>query len=415
MKKHKFLFLFLMQFVAAQGEDRAFRQDVYIWQRAWNAAVTTAVKERGPKFSELVSLKAEVSLRKGEVQFIEVPVDFAALRASGARIGLALRIGSFSGPFRSEGKPINTISNLVASMLREAKTNGVFVHELHIDFDCAESHLAGYRIWTETLRRQIAPVPLVVTALPTWLHHPDFKALVEAVDGYVLQVHSFERPRNIREPFTLCDPQKAWRAVEKANQFGVPFRVALPTYGYTVAFDSRGEFVGLSAEGPLPKWKDAQLREIRSNPSEMAALVREWRANQPKMMQGIIWYRLPVSADVLNWSWPALSAVMEGRVPVGKLQAVAHSREPGLVDLVVINSGDNDVQLTNHIDVLWKQARVISSDALHGFDLIDNSHEKLQFRPRQFPPLILKPGERRAFGWIRFSRETEVQIETSSQ
>jgi hypothetical protein len=41
----------------------------------------------------------------------------------------------------------------------------------------------------------------------------------------------------------------------------VPFRVALPTYGYVLAFDRNDKFIRLSAEGPAKEWPDgAQLR-----------------------------------------------------------------------------------------------------------------------------------------------------------
>ena len=55
------------------------------------------------------------------------------------------------------------------------------------------------------------------------------EAIVAASDGYVLQVHSLEKPNGFDAPFTLFDPQVAVAAAVKASSFGVPFRVALPT------------------------------------------------------------------------------------------------------------------------------------------------------------------------------------------
>lgn len=83
----------------------------------------------------------------------------------------------------------------------------------------------------------------MITALPAWLNQPAFKRLISAVDDYVLQVHSLERPNSPEAAFTICDPAAARRAVERAAQFAVPFRVALPTYGYAIAYDRQGHFI----------------------------------------------------------------------------------------------------------------------------------------------------------------------------
>ena len=160
-------------------------------------------------------------------------------------------------------------------MIRESNSNQLAISELQIDFDCAESKLDGYRIWIEAFRKKLAPVRIVITALPSWLEQAAFKPLAEACNGYVLQVHSLERPQAPDAIPGICDPVAAKRAVEKADRLGVPFRVALPTYGYVIAFGPDGHFIGLSAEGPAKSWPEGvRLREARSlTPNEMAGLV----------------------------------------------------------------------------------------------------------------------------------------------
>src|SRR4029077_10218524 len=124
-------------------------------------------------------------------------------------------------------------------------------------------------------------------------------------------VHSLERPRSLNSPFTLCDPAAARRAVERAADFGIPFRVALPTYGYRIAFDAAGRFVGLSAEGPARSWPTGvQEREVRADPIQLAQLTQFWTTNHPPAMRGLIWYRLLITNDILNWRWPTLSAIV---------------------------------------------------------------------------------------------------------
>ena len=326
------------------------RHEVYVWQRAWSQSVRDSVSHHGTNFAEIVPLKAEISWKDNKPQLTRVSVDYATLAATSRPIGVALRIGPYPGPFahssfdRTNGlrndfkTPIQTnppdavrdtqgesvtdfICNTAASIVTEAQSKHIKLSELQIDFDCAESRLDGYRLWIEAIQNRVAPLPVTITALPSWLDSRAFRRLAAIATNYVLQVHSVARPKNVQAPFTLCDPRAAKRAVERSGRIGVPFRVALPTYGYMMAFDSSGQFLGLSAEGPRPNWPtNSQLREVSSNPIELSTLVREWTASRPEAMQGVIWYRLPVNTDRFNWRWPTLEAIIDGRAPQRKLR-----------------------------------------------------------------------------------------------
>jgi hypothetical protein len=337
------------------------RHEVYVWQRAWTQPVRDAVSERATNFAELVPLKAEISWTDQKPQLTRVALDYPTLAKTGRPIGLALRIGSYPGPFlppsrtaeqlgfglpgqtardpalasssaqanapkapsplRSAGAVQNDATTdylveVAASLVAEARANGVSPAELQLDFDCATSKLDGYRVWLEAIQRRVAPLLVTITALPSWLRSSAFERLAQAAPNYVLQVHSVERPASFDAPFTLCDPAEARSAVERAGRLGVPFRVALPTYGYVLAFSTNGQFLGLSAEGPRRNWPaNARLREIVSSPRELAALLHGWTADRPAAMRGIIWYRLPVPSDRRNWSWPTLDAVISGMPP----------------------------------------------------------------------------------------------------
>jgi hypothetical protein len=225
-----------------------------------------------------------------------------------------------------------------------ARRTGLAPRELQIDFDCAESNLEGYRAWVETLRRKVAPVPVTITALPSWLGQSAFPRLAGAAGSYVLQVHSLDRPSRMDSSLTLCDPAAARRAVERAARLSVPFRVALPTYGYLMAFDTDGRLLGLSAEGPAKTWPaSARIREVRADPIELARLVRGWTTNRPANLQGVIWYRLPVASDLLNWRWPTLAAIVALRSPRESFRAEPRRVEPGLVEISLVNDGELDI------------------------------------------------------------------------
>lgn len=362
---------------------------------------------RGTNFSEIVPLVAEVRWEKGRPVIVRPSVAFRSLTSTGRPVGLALRIGPFSGPFAANDERAQSLAALASALVTEARTNLPAVSELQIDFDCAESKLDGYRLWVETIRRRVAPVPVVFTALPSWLKRSEFATLARAADGFILQVHSLDPPRQANAPFTLCDPAAARRAVTQAARVGVPFRVALPTCGYLVAFDSTGKFLGLSAEGPASTWPDGVTqRDVRADPVAMAGLISEWMTHRPSSLRGVIWYRLPVSGDRLNWRWPTLAAAMAGSSPQASLRAVTRRAAGGLVDVDLHNDGAADqshpVQLVLH----WKAGRVVACDGLAGFEVTERAGNQLRFHVSD---LRLEAGTKRSVGWVRFDRETEVE------
>jgi hypothetical protein len=396
-------------------------QDAYVWQRAWDEPVRRSVSEYGSNFSSFVVLSAEVTWTESRPRVVHMRLDYPSLAIAHSGVGLAMRIGAYRGPFSTNGQTARFLSNLALSLVSESKAARITPRELQIDFDCAESKLDGYRLWVETIRRKVAPLPLTITALPAWLNQPAFGRLVAASDGYVLQVHSLERPASIDAPFTLCDPAAALRAVQIASRFNVPFRVALPTYGYLIAFDRNGRFVGLSAEGPAKTWPEGvQLREVRSEPLQLLALVRALSTNissaitgRKSPLQGIVWYRLPNSDDIFNWRWPTLCAMMQMRSPKKSLRAEPRRVEAGLVDINLVNDGELDISSRLAIEVRWSReggARLVAGDGLRGFELVDAGPSTARFITKQ-QSFRLPAGERQVIGWLRLSADREVQLE----
>jgi hypothetical protein len=319
--------------------------------------VLESVREHSTNFSQMVVLGAEISWKGLKPQIARAHIDFATLQQEHSPIGVGLRIGAFQGQFAETNGPAMTIVAAAKALLQECASNQVSVAELQIDFDCAASKLAGYELWLKRLRQEIAPLPMVFTALPSWLSRKsDFGRLVDACDGFVLQVHSLERPKDADAPFTLCDPKAARRAVERAAAFGKRFRVALPTYGYTVAFDAKKRFIGLSAEGPERLWPEGTLtREVRAQPDAIARLVHDWIQEHPAALAGIIWYRMPVSGDSLNWSWPTLAAVMKGNLPQEHVAIETARPARGLVEVTLTNDGETSIYFLPAVELVGQK------------------------------------------------------------
>jgi len=393
------------------SQSAPLRQDAYVWQRAWTDSVTNAVATLAPHFGELIALQAQVSWDQATPTLTKVGLDYSALRATGRPVGLALRVGPFSGPFPTGDPRIEYLVTLSQSLVAEAVANQLQPTEFQLDVDCPDSRLGGYRVWLEAIQKALHPLPVTITALPSWLNQAAFTELVSVADGYVLQVHSFERPRSRETALTLCDPQAARRAVARAAAIGRPFRVALPTYGYLAAFDLEGRFLGLSAEGPARNWPDtAHVVELRADERELSRLMREWGDLRPPELLGVIWYRLPVAGDELNWAWPTLESVMAGDEPEARVCVHVRRVKPGLVEIDLANEGTADSSDRLSATVRWNDSRKIAADGIHGYQMVESMSGVLRFQPLHAGG-SLRTGERITIGWIRFDRDPEVKAE----
>lgn len=384
----------------------------YIWQREWTDGLREAIRRNQSFVTEWVVLAAEVEFRPDAAPRVaRVAPDYASLRESHQPTGFVIRVAPRSGPFDRNRPETEFLVRLARDILDDARQHGIELSQLQLDFDAATRQLDGYRRWLDALREAIAPMPLVFTALPTWLDSPAFARLVQSADGYVLQVHSWEAPRAPDQPFTLCDPERAKRAIAKAERFERPFWVALPTYGYRAWFDTQNRLLGLSAEGPdLMASGNAKVREVRADPVAMAGLARWLGIHRPERLRGVVWYRLPLPEDRLSWNERTWQAVMRGQTPAAKTEWSLTKSADGLVEVGIRATGDADSVFDNPITLDWRQARLLAADGLAGFALERVAPGSARLQPPREPPSRLAPGQHLAIGWLRFNRPPEISV-----
>jgi hypothetical protein len=389
-------------------------QEAYVWQRAWTPEVRAALA-RTSDLEALVILAGEVDLSTDPPRVSRAAYDASALNRP---VGLAIRIGRFvrrdGATHRFAERPDLTehLAGLARRLVADARGRGIEVREFQLDYDCPESRLDDYPVLVRAVREAVAPVPVTITALPSWLRQRrDLKRLLRAADGWVLQVHSLEPPRRPDTPMEICDPEAARRAVETAAGFRKPFRVALPTYSYLVAFTPAGDLLGVSAEGPLPSWPPGVLVRIaRSDPDTLAGLVRGWTADRPEELAGLIWYRLPVEGDRLNWPWPAFDAVREGRPPRKDLKVLPRAAGPGLLEIDLENRGEAEAGWPVHVELTWEEGTLLAADGLAGYRIVRTASNKLRLERSTTPwDRMLRPGERRMVAWLRFAGSPRVE------
>ncbi len=379
----------------------------YLWQRDWTPVVSAAYSEAQGRMDGLVLLGAEMNWSGGAPQVTRANIPWTALKNSQKPISLALRVAPFPGPFAADDATARAIAETAHALVREAATHDVKLAEFQLDFDCAQKKLAGYRAWIDGVRRAVKPLPLVLTTLPSWLDEPDFVPLVRAADGYVLQVHSVPTTGETGRA-SLCDPALARKWVQKASRLGLPFSVALPTYRCLAGYAPDGKLLSVVMDSVKLPWPPGtRVLEFATNADDVAGLVRDWQANPPPGLRGLLWYRVPVATDQFNWRWPTLAAVMAGRNPTHQLDVIPQGDNP--VDLTLVNNGEADEPLDCTVTVAWNDTTLAAFDSLKGWS-IRAEKDLVTFTPDPGSGAPLPPGARRSIGWLRYDKVTPLRL-----
>ncbi len=403
-------------FWAAANSAHAFTREVYVWQRQFTPAVYQAMEAVRDEADGCAVLAAEVSWGKYGPRLFRSTVNYLALAAAGRPVGLVLRIGPYAGPFSADDATASYLAGVATSVLQACRSCGLEPAELQVDFDCASSKLGGYRLWLDALRKAAGETKTTFTALPDWLARKEFSSLAHAANGFVLQVHSLEKPRGPDGLFQLCDPERAWKWIERAGRVGASFRVALPTYGYRLAFDATGKFIALSAEGSSVAWPPgSQIRTVRSDVAAVSGLARKISAGKPVGCTGVIWFRLPVAGDRLNWNITTLKVVLRDKVPVSVLSATVVWSKDGLAELVLVNRGEQDEPLPLKVTARWwGDFEAITADGLGSYlmsaDGAGEGRLVLTAQPAADGERIA-PGRSRQIGWLCFPNEIPLALQ----
>jgi len=352
-----------LDFGRSQPSARPFHA-LYVWQRLWTNEVRESLARATENVRHLMVLVHEDGMPA-------IDVDYAALAGTRLSVTLVYRYpASFGAGLETD---VTQAVARVASEIRRgctaAQAAGVRLRGVQLDYDAPTRSLRHYRDFLRNLRPELPEgLDLSITVLPTWLDDGAFSALARGLDYYVLQVHSFERPGDIDTPMVLCDTTRIPEYVARAEDLGTPYFIALPTHGYEVAFDAKGDFAGLSAEGPDPAWPaGTQLREVRAEPAAIAGAVNALAEHLPDHFRGAVWFRMPVISDTRNWTWAVLTAVMEGRVPSVRFSVEIRYPDPGLAEIWLESVGEDRPNRAVEIRVSLAEGDVLASDCVNGF------------------------------------------------
>ncbi len=274
-----------------KGRSQPLTNDAYVWQRHWNNAVVTALRESAPAIRAWRVLAAEAD---ANANLTDIFINRQAVREIAKPVVAVIRIN---------GRPGTTplakrLAAESAALIADWKKDGIPVLGLEIDYDCATDRLGWYRDFLRLLRLQMGRgMVLSITDLPSWMGSGDLPSLLAEVDETVLQVHSVMSPQK-----GLFDRTTAHRWAQAWSRLSpVPFRLALPTYWSRVSWNDVGQVASIESE-TARYGTDSVARELVVDPLAVSSLVAELRRTPPSHLLGFAWFRLPTAEDRRAWT-----------------------------------------------------------------------------------------------------------------
>ncbi len=362
--------------------------EAYVWQSPEIPAVQQAMSRAAGQVGKFHVRAAELGWT-GE----RFTTQRALTKLPAPGCGLVVRIGASASRLEWTPEQIDAVAEVFRELARLGPS------EIQCDFDCPQKRLGRYRVLLDALQAAAGKVPVLPTALPSWLDEPDFRKLIAGRGGYVLQVHSLQLPKLAGDPLVIFDPLAARVTAKKASALRVPFRIAMATYGCEVRFGIDGKVTDVISED-LGSSSTAKRAFALADPVESARLVHEWTLAPPDGLKGIIWYRLPVEGDQRNWPWDTFERVIRGEVALSAPELEV-SKGTGPRDLFIINRGKFPVCLPGEIVI---EHPILTADGAGAYRLESQSDGLRLTRRTDIWPW-LNPGKRIPSGWLRFREE----------
>ncbi|AOE63054.1 DUF3142 domain-containing protein [Pseudomonas corrugata] len=359
-------------------------QQLYIWQRQWTSAHEAALRQSQQDFSSLRVLALQAFPRAG---WSRAQINPALLKADGRPLIAVIRLDGQLGTLDRD-----EVIAQIQQVLSDWQAQGLTPVGVEIDHDAGNARLPAYRAFLTQLRQTLpSTLRLSITALPAWLDSPALPGLLETVDSSVLQVHAVSNPWQ-----GLFDPKQARHWAERWSKVTRrPFYLALPAYGVALLTQESGTPV---VESEVPIDRGGERLELLANPQQVAGLAADLRAEPPKHLAGLIWFRLPLAGDRRVWSLTTLGAVARGDKLDSRL-ALTLEEKDGLYDIRLVNRGN--------LDSPWPQRVTLAVGACDGLDALAG------YSLQQTPGLLtftriqegrLAAGAQRAIGWARCTK-----------
>lgn len=373
----------------------------YVWQRAWTPAVQSAITQSQELSDGYWLTAGTVNPDWQSLNTHLEESDWKFIKTLHKPITLVYRIHHNPKRWLSNNEyefMNHLLIQPVMSIIHHAREQGINITGLQIDYDCPTSKLSFYTDWMAKLHDDIEGVELSITALPTWMTSRYWKKLVKQTDYYVLQIHSFEIPAQNGQLKPVFDDKNYPNYMQTAHETRHPFFLSLPTYGYRVYFDQDGQYLRISAEGFTPLLqKGYSVKAVMADAESLANVVKSLKDNRPPYCRGVLWFRLPVEADELNWSYEALQAVMQGEIPSLQFHAEIKTINPQLAEIWIHNTGEQHTPNQIALQLEINPDAVLAYDMMSGYQTVDGIQHITGNAPKQDQPILA--------AWIRLKED----------
>ena len=413
-KSHRFI-LILILIVSCVFHANAFAYDnvIYIWQRNWDGYLEDAISSIQDTTGYFTVLCGDLKFEGEKPTINLVDINWTYLTQTETSATLAFRINTHASKFFGTDVVYaiaDSIKDAISTIAASAPQDEIV--GIQFDYDCPTSKLEDYTRFLKIIDERLKPLKekhskfkISITALPTWLRGNDFRDLVKATDYYVLQLHSFELPKDAEQANKIFPNNKAKSYVEQASLLKHPYYISLPTYGYEVAFSKEGKFLGLRAESNPILWgKDISYNTEIANPNEILAFTRYLTSEKPQNFLGIYWFRLLLNSDEFNWNVKTLVALIEGRQPRLNIKTELINPKNGLCEVYIINDGEQNITSPVSFKLTWD-----NEDAFV-YDVLDQYSGQRTEKGLQIKGPAPKAGNKALVAWFRDADNVEGDI-----
>jgi hypothetical protein len=355
-----------------QKFKQQLQQELYIWQRVWTAEHQQALEQSRRHFSAIRILALQYMATAQGPLWHQAAVNMPLLKQDGRPVTLVLRLDG-----QIPKLPQQQLTEKLQPILALYQQAGIELAGIEIDYDCARSQLAAYRLWLTQFHAALPKdLPVSITALPDWLKSAEFGPLSAQVSQLTMQLHAVLSPEQ-----GLFAPElaKKW-AIAAAAQSQSPLYFALPAYHSALISPASNNKTAQSSTAAPQYWVESEVpldiqgerKELRVDP----LLVQQWlfwlQQQQLARVKGIVWFRLPLPSDQRSWAYATLAAVASGQPLKTDLQ-LRLQKTPAGFDLIAKNHGN--LALLFATPIRLKASNCNGADALAGFRLSQQQQE----------------------------------------
>ncbi len=411
------IILFVSIILAPISISYAFDNVIYIWQRNWDTYLEDAISAIQQKTGYFTVLCGDLKFAGERSTVSLVDIKWPYLAPTETSVTLAFRITVQASKFFATDaiySIADSIKFAIGKIIKSAPQNEIV--GVQFDYDCPTSKLKDYARFIKIMQERLHPfkeklskLDVSITALPTWLQSNDFKELIQNTEYYVLQLHSFELPKDAAQASKIFPADNALSYMEEASNLKHPYYLSLPTYGYEVAFTKDGNFIGLRAENMPVSWnQNVEHNVVMTNPKEILTFIHGIEKTKPKYLLGFYWFRIPLKSDEFNWDIKTLECVLSGKKPSVKLKLDLVNSKDGLYEVYLVNSGEQNIFKDVNFNIRWPE------DEQPLYDLMGKFHEiKIEKGVNIFgsAPCV---GQKVLVGWFRsFNKTKDINLKIS--